>query len=130
MYFIRPPSHLQLGTRVVWPSKLSQKQPSRGTLKKKKSKILKILKLCREFTSEHPCQSVISIKLQSKRFLAQFTKPWLSLIISWCAFISSSKMLCPIPWKTIASFTLSLIGLNAKCKEHCRFSKPEHGFAT
>ena len=31
----------------------------------------------------------------------------------------------PVPWKTIASFTLSSIRLNARCKEHYRFSKLE-----
>ena len=36
-----------------------QKQPSRGVLRKMGSKI------CRKFTVEHPCLSVISIKLQS-----------------------------------------------------------------
>ena len=37
----------------------AQKQPSRGVLIKRCSKI------CSKFTGEHPCQSVISIKLQS-----------------------------------------------------------------
>ena len=39
-----------------------QKQPSRGVLIKRCSKI------CSKFTGEHPCQSVISIKLQSNFF--------------------------------------------------------------
>ena len=36
-----------------------QKQPCRGFLRKR------CLKICRKFTGEHPCQSAISIKLQT-----------------------------------------------------------------
>ena len=38
-----------------------QKQPSRGVLKKR------VLKICSKFTGEHPCQSVVSIKLLLKK---------------------------------------------------------------
>ena len=38
---------------------LWQKQPPRGVLKKS------VLKICSNFTGEHPCWSVISVKLQS-----------------------------------------------------------------
>ena len=39
---------------------ISQKQPSRGAPRKS------CLKICSKFAGEHPCRSVISIKLQSK----------------------------------------------------------------
>ena len=39
-----------------------QKQPSRGARKKG---CFGVLKICSKFTVEHPCRSVISIKLQS-----------------------------------------------------------------
>ena len=47
---------------VTW---YSQKHPSGSVLKKRCSEI------CNKFTGEHPCQSVISIKLQSKGVLLE-----------------------------------------------------------
>ena len=41
------------------PNYRSQKQASRGVLKKR------FLKICSKFTGEHPCRNVISIKMQS-----------------------------------------------------------------
>ena len=42
-----------------------QKQPPRGVLGKD------VLKICSKFTGEHPCRSMISIKLQSSSDYAQ-----------------------------------------------------------
>ena len=50
-------NHFSISTKISSP-----KQPSRGFLKKA------VIKIFRKFTGEHPCRSVISIKLLSNFF--------------------------------------------------------------
>ena len=67
LYLWQPDSFCQLNTRGVTFETITEKmfRSSRPEVFLAKG----VLKICSKFTGEHPCRSVISIKLQSNGFL-------------------------------------------------------------
>ena len=65
-----------------------QKQPSRGFLGKS------VLKICSKFTGEHPCRSVISIKLLCNFIEIAFSMS--ALLKSWCIFSEHLFIITPL----------------------------------